>query len=229
MQLRDFVQRQPCIALCADKVTIARRTMDITAIMAVVPDAPKDHMVQSFVVAAPVVSDHSSAGLAEELASSLESIGVSHPHQLSVVFTDGQHHMSGVPSKLLSIMQSSDDATDVTPCAPALWDPSHLLELAHKEARDSHVWISETIAIMSSVTKRHTHGKGLEALLETEGSGKTLRPKLWSDTRFAAHAGGSIGVFLQKEHKMKTLLRDHINENPNDHEARKDLKRLTGK
>ena len=61
-KLTNYFSRQPCVALCADKVTVAKRTMDITAIIALVPEAPKQEMVQAFVIGAPVVKDHSGDG-----------------------------------------------------------------------------------------------------------------------------------------------------------------------
>ena len=229
VKLRDFVQAQPCVALCADKVTIARRTVDVTAIMGVVADAPKDKMIQSLIIAAPVVVDHSGDGLAKELALSLRQVGVVHPDKLSAMCTDGQYHMNGVPSKLLSIMAASDPSREVSPSVPALWDPAHLLELAHKDARGVHAWVSDTVCKMTSVTKRYTHGKGFEDLQEADGEGKSLCPRTWSDTRFAAHAAKSIGVFMHNEQRMRDLLADRTCQNLSDREAQEDLHTLKGK
>ena len=72
-RLMRFIQEQPCIALVADKVTIANRTVDITAILAVVGNAPPEHRFQSFVISAPVVAAHDGQSIAKELVSSLNS------------------------------------------------------------------------------------------------------------------------------------------------------------
>ena len=112
---------------------------------------------------------------------------------------------------------------------PALWDPAHLVELAHKDARDAHPWVNETVRKMTSVTKRHTHGNGFEDLQEAAGEGKALRPKMWSDTRFAAHAAKSIRVFMHNKRRMQDLLADRTCQNPADQEAEEDLRTLGGK
>ena len=65
--------------MCADKVTVAKRTMYLTAIVAV-PEAPKEGMIQAFVVGAPVVRDHSGDGLAKKLHDTLLKFGVEYIH-----------------------------------------------------------------------------------------------------------------------------------------------------
>ena len=51
----DHVEKVPCVALVADKVTVDKRTIDITGIITLLSDAPHDCMVQSYVVGAPIV------------------------------------------------------------------------------------------------------------------------------------------------------------------------------
>ena len=48
--LTEHVQKQPCVALSADKATVNKRTVGITAITTVVPEAPVGSMIQRFVV-----------------------------------------------------------------------------------------------------------------------------------------------------------------------------------
>ena len=98
-KLAGFIAKQPCVSLCVDKVTIARRTVDITAILAVVPGAPLEHIIQPFVIGAPVVQDHTGEGLAKEIASSLAAVGATHPDKLVAICTDGQYLVTSVPPK----------------------------------------------------------------------------------------------------------------------------------
>ncbi|MEM9152386.1 MAG: hypothetical protein AAGB19_18280 [Cyanobacteria bacterium P01_F01_bin.3] len=114
-KLIDFIASQPCVGLAANKVTIAQRTVDITAVVALVPEAPKDSMVQSFVPAAPVVDDHTGDGMASELAGTLKDVGISDPDKLAAICTDGQYLQNSVPSKLLNIMARADERREVSP------------------------------------------------------------------------------------------------------------------
>ena len=52
-KVKAHVLSQPCVALMADKITVNRRTLDVTAICTVVPSAPEEHMIQSLVVGGP--------------------------------------------------------------------------------------------------------------------------------------------------------------------------------
>ena len=83
-----------------------------------------------------------------------------------------------------------------------VWDGSHLLNLGDSDARKetANQWVDETIARISAITKRHTHGKGLEDLLSTaDRVGCDVRkPKLWSATRFAPYASRIFDSFLKK-------------------------------
>ena len=45
-KLADFIAKQPCVSIVVDKVTIARRTVDITAVLAVAPGAPLENLTQ---------------------------------------------------------------------------------------------------------------------------------------------------------------------------------------
>ena len=134
-KLAGFMVIQPCVSLCVDKVTIARRTVDLTAILAVVPGAPLEHIIHSFVIRAPVVHDHTGEGQAKETASSLAAVGVTHSDKLAAICTDGQYLVNSVPSKLLHIMATADPTTTRTPCVPVLRDANLLLELADKDSR----------------------------------------------------------------------------------------------
>lgn len=199
-QLSSFIREQPCVAVCADKVTVANRTVDVTAILAVVPNAPPGELIQSFVVGSPVVKAHDGQSLAKELAETLGNFGVIHPDQISAICMDGQYHMNGVPAALIKTMATSSGVHH-EPRVPALWDGSHLLNLADADARRlaKNQWVKTTVETMTRITKRQTGGKGLEDFLsEAARSGSsTVRPKLWSETRFAPYASRTFEGFLR--------------------------------
>ena len=228
-----FVRKQPCVSLLADKVTVARRTVDITAIVTVVPEAPPQEMVQAFIIAAPVVREHSGDALAKELQQSLLGVGVDHPDQLAAICMDGAYHHQHVPQKLLGLMRAKDERFSTEPCVAVLWDGSHLLNLADKDARegDGCEWVSDTIDDLTSITKRYNHGKGLETLLTAgeERGDKILRPKLWSCTRFAPHASRTFKTFINNKDTFVSLLEAEVKLGPRDEYTRRHLNILKSK
>ena len=46
-KLRRHIASQPCMALLADKVTVARRTLDITAVMTIAPGALSEYQTDT--------------------------------------------------------------------------------------------------------------------------------------------------------------------------------------
>ena len=218
--MRDFFSRQPCVSLCADKVTVSRRTMDLTAIIAIVPEADEDNMVQAFVIGAPVVKDHTGDGLAGELQSTLEKFGIRHTDQLAAICMDGQYHHQKVPEKLLQRMVHSSERLGTTPCVATLWDGSHLLNLAEHDARSQGdcKWVKETLEIITYVTKLHNIGKGLEELLDRgdELGEKILHPKLWSGTRFAPYASRTLKVFMNNLPTVIDLMEEEVENGTKD-------------
>ena len=215
--LTKHISFQPCISLLADKVTICRRTVDITAVITVIPDALPGQMIQSFVIGAPVVKGHDGESLAEELQGTVSAIGVTSTEKLAAISTDGQYHHARVPEKLMKNITRDDPCAPSTPpCVPAVWDEAHLLNLAEDDARKkpTNVWVDGVIDRSSAITKRFSMGKGLEDLLKTEKriGQKVLRPKTWSYTRFAPHAASVIRVFIHNTRAMVTVLKDRLEE-----------------
>ena len=196
--LRDKLERhvagKPCVSLVADKVTLWKRTVDITAIVMTVPEAPVSHAIQSYVISAPVVVDTSGDVLVREIVQSLASIGITHPDQLASICTVfGQYQLCHVPTKVVQLLDASDPSTrPKKPCVTAMWDDAHLLNLVDGDVRKakSCQWVDNTVSQMTAMTKRHTNGKGFELLMERgeERGEKLLHPKLLSSTRFAPHA-----------------------------------------
>ena len=220
VMLRNFFAGQPCVSLCADKVTVAKRTMDLTAIISLVPEAQKEEMFQAFVIGAPVVKNHTGDGLASELQDTLRKFGIEHTDQLAAICMDGQYHHQKVPEKLLQQMVQSSQSFGTTPCVVTLWDGSHLLNLAEHDARSQRncKWVNETIEIITSVSKLHNIGKGLEALLD-RGSArgeKILRPKLWSGTRFAPYASRTLKVFITNLPTVIDLMEEELQNGSKD-------------
>ncbi|KAF0287939.1 hypothetical protein FJT64_013663 [Amphibalanus amphitrite] len=192
-KLAAIVENEPCVAVMADKVTLHSRTVDITAINLVLPDAPSDAMLKNFVIAAPVVQSHDGDGLAGELKESLGRVCVNRPTQIAAFGGDGQYHHLSVPKKLARALHT-EGAEEFT--IPAVWDPSHLMSLAEKNARSSSKWVRETINDMDSVSQLFRYGSGFEALMTSDIPGKPKTLKKWSETRFAAHALDVFKSFL---------------------------------
>ncbi|XP_043200760.1 uncharacterized protein LOC122371027 [Amphibalanus amphitrite] len=204
--LKEHVESQPCVAVLADKVTIARRTVDITAIQTLVPNAEPDHIFQTFVVGAPVVKNHDGEALAADICSTLSEVGVTNTEKIAAVAADGQFHHNGVPQKLARLLESSSGCP-----IPAVWDQAHLMNLAESDARKhcNSRWVRDTIETVTEVNKMFSIGKGWEDLRRCgEDMGEpVLRPKLWSETRFAAYAAEVFSVFRRNEKQLRAALR----------------------
>ena len=199
----DHITNSPCVALVADKVTVMHRTIDITAIITVVPEAPAHQLVQSYILAAPVVKDHDGASLAEGWKATANAAGIKTVEKLSAICTDGQYHHNAVPARFLKLLRDSESdyaKRSKVPCVPCLWDGAHLLELADGDARKeaTSAWVSDTVSNISRVNRRFAYGKGREDFLEAgEASGVEVRGILqWSDTRFAPHAANVLQAFM---------------------------------
>ena len=203
MLLARHISKTACVAVMADKVTVKHRTIDITAVMVVVPEAPSGHLIQSFVVGAPVVKKHDGISLANGWIKTLASVGIKSPKQIAAICTDGQYHGLSVPRKFLEqLTKTQEDYRErsMSPCVPMLWDGAHLLALAEDSAKEEEkcLWVWATVNSITRITKRHTTGKGRELLRNAQ---KKLRlkkkcPRLWSTTRFAPHAAAVLKTFL---------------------------------
>ncbi|KAF0303303.1 hypothetical protein FJT64_024705 [Amphibalanus amphitrite] len=134
IRLAEPVKQQPCVALSADKATLNKRTMDITAITAVVLEAPVGRMIQGFVVGAPVVKERDGNGHTQQLRGTIASLGTTRTEQLSAFAADEQVHHNSVPTKLLQAM-SVGSASPA--CVPCVWDAAHLINLADQNARNA--------------------------------------------------------------------------------------------
>ncbi|XP_043189268.1 uncharacterized protein LOC122375015 isoform X2 [Amphibalanus amphitrite] len=201
--LTRHISRTACVAVMADKVTVKHRTIDITAVMAVVPEAPSGHLIQSFVVGAPVVKKHDGTSLANGWIKTLAAVGIKSPKQIAAICTDGQYHGLSVPSKFLEqLAKTQEDVRErsMSPCVPMLWDGAHLLALAEDSAKDEDkcLWVWAVVNSITRVTKRHTTGKGRELLRNAQKKLglKKKCPRLWSTTRFAPHAAAVLKTFL---------------------------------
>ena len=148
--LTEHVQRQPCVALSADKATVIERTVDITAITTVVPEAPGGSMIQSCVVGVPVVKERDSNGHAQQLQGTFASLGITRTEQLSAIAADGLVHHNRVPTKLLRAM-SVGSATPA--CLPRIWDGAHLMNLADLDARSATSCRKKNRRLLSTSTR----------------------------------------------------------------------------
>ena len=233
-KLKDHVAKQPCLSVLVDKVTVNRRTVDVTAILVVVPEAPADHLLQSFVVAAPIVKHHDGDALAKEIQETLSTIGVTSTEKLAAIAADGQYHRLSVPEKLLKNMRASDGEHSRGPISvAAIWDSAHLMNLADSDARKKCPWVQETTKTISEISKRFMYGKGLEELTDMgkKMGVKARRLKLWSGTRFAPHAATVLQAFLHNWELMVAVLKERLQEETRKEYASEilvDLKKLKG-
>ena len=200
----NHIAYSPCVALVADKVTVMHRTIDITAMITLVPHAPPESLIQAFILGAPVVADSDGSSLAEEWLATARASGINSAEKLSAICTDGQYHHGSVPSRFLKLLQDSESdyaKRSKVPSVPCLWDGAHLLQLADGDARKSNgscAWVSEVVGITTRVNRRFKYGKPYEEFLRT---GKALGVKtraiqLWSETRFAPHAANVVQAFV---------------------------------
>ncbi|KAF0289780.1 hypothetical protein FJT64_011995 [Amphibalanus amphitrite] len=171
-----------------------------------VPNAEPDHIFQTFVVGAPVVKNHDGEALAADICSTLSEVGVTNTEKIAAVAADGQFHHNGVPQKLARLLESSSGCP-----IPAIWDQAHLMNLAESDARKhgNSRWVRDTIETVTEVNKMFSIGKGWEDLRRCgEDMGEpVLRPKLWSETRFAAYAAEVFSVFRRNEKQLRAALR----------------------
>ena len=230
--LAEHIKNQPCVALSADKATVNKRTLDITAITTVVPEAPVGSMIQSFVVGAPVVKERDGDGHAQQLRGTIASLGITRTEQLSAIAADGQVHHNGVPTKLLRSLSVGSAAPA---CVPRIWDGAHLMNLADVDARNatSCKWVNQTVASITRITKRFTLGAGLERLLDAGNDlgCRVLRPRLWSETRFAPYAADVLKTFMTNVPAMTHALRQQITAETRRNvisELQEDLRTLKG-
>ena len=215
-ELARMIATQPCVALLVDKVTLCKRSVDITAIVTAIPGTSNEgtQVMQSFVIGAPVVADASGEALADELAGTLASVGITRSDQPASICSDGAYFHCKVPEKLVSRLRGDD--VDTKPAVPAVWDHAHLLNLAEEDAKKSPgcKWVKETISTMSFITKRFMRGKCFEALMKRgQVRGEALlHPKLWSDTRFAQHASSTMKTFMTNAAAMRETLEQAVGE-----------------
>ena len=213
-KMKDHIAEQPCVALMADKVTVNGKTMDITAITTVVPDAPTGKLLQSFVIGAPVVSNCSGSEHAKQLQATAGELNITHTEQLAAIAADGQVHHNGVPKKLLAEMNSANSLPASSAYVPCVWDQSHLVNLADADARNSDrcTWVKECIDVVTRVTKRFKYGTANVALFDAGRHirRKVLHPKLWSETRFAPHASAVLHTFANNVPVMVHALQTRI-------------------
>ena len=228
-KVREHVSKQPCVSVMADKVTVARRTVDVTAVVLLMPNAKPEEIFQTYVVGAPVVKKHDGEALAADIRNSLEKVGVVKTEQIAAVAADGQYHHNDVPARLGRMLDGPSDL-------PAVWDHAHLMNLAESDARraSNSSWVLETVDVITSVHKRFSVGKGWEDLMACgeECGQRAFRPKLWSETRFAAHAAQVISVFRSNLPLLCTVLGKKIQEETRPaqlREMKQELVHLKGK
>ena len=233
------VEEAPCVSLIADKVTVNGRTIDITGIITIVPDAPSTDIFQSFVIGAPVVKNHDGTSLARQWLKTAANANIKETRKLAAICTDGQYHHNSVPSKFLSHLTATHPdlaARSEPPCVPCLWDGAHLLNLADVSARAEAgcAWVQETVDAVTRITKRCSFGKSRQTLQDiSEEESHPLRGlQLWSETRFAPYAGHVLECFVTNMPAMSAALAKQLDSRAAGNnlleDMRLDLRLLTG-
>ena len=93
------VQETPCVSWIADKVTVNGRTLDITGLITLVPEAPASDLIQSVVIGAPVVREHDGTSLADEWKTA-KTVGITDVQKLADICNDGHYHRLSVTTQL---------------------------------------------------------------------------------------------------------------------------------
>ena len=234
------VQETPCVSWIADKVTVNGRTLDITGLITLVPEAPASDLIQSVVIGAPVVREHDGTSLADEWIETAKRVGITEVRKLAAICTDGQYHHLKVPPKFLTKLTASHPdyaARSSPPCVPCLWDGAHLLDLADGSARAEPgcAWVKETVEAITRITKRFSIGKGRETLRTAgEEQGLPVRGlQLWSETRFSPYAARVLKNFIANIPILAAALKEQIDsasgKPSHTTELTSDLRLLTGK
>ena len=215
--LADHVKAAPCVSWIADKVTVNGRTLDITGLLTLVPEAPADALIQSVVIGAPVVKEHDGTSLADEWLQTAARVGITDVRKLAAICTDGQYHHLSVPTKFLTKLTASHPdyaARAEPPCVPCLWDGAHLLDLADGSARAEPgcSWVGQTVEAVTRITKRYTMGKGHEVLrTASEEKGLPMRGlQLWSETRFSPYAARVLTNFIANIPVLAVALKEQL-------------------
>lgn len=238
--VRRHVEQAPCVSWVADKVTLNGRTIDITAVITIFPEADDNEMIQSVVVGAPIVTQHDGSSLAREWVQTAERIGITDTKKVAAICTDGQYHHQQVPAKFLSELAAvhPDIAQrSVPPAVPYVWDGSHLSNLADGATRQQAecAWVDATVEVISRITKRFAMGKARERLRTiSEQNDSPLRGlQLWSETRFAPHAASVLNNFLDNMRAMAAAMGEMLDAPSTKTSAipdlEADLRLLTGK
>ena len=134
--IKRHITSQPCVSVSTDKVTLNRRTVDITAIFTVVPDAPPRAPTPGASDRSTGCENHAGASIALELSTTLAQVGIESAEQVASFSADGQYHHVYVEQQRTDALNEKAGVDAGISGIPAVWDMAHLMYLAEKDAKE---------------------------------------------------------------------------------------------
>ncbi len=184
LQIIDpITQHRRAFAITFDKVTILRRSMQVTMMIIMVDDELTPIYLQS-----PLCkTELSGEELADNCVRVMESFSLSQSilqQQLVGCAADGAYIHSKIDEHSCRKIDIKEKWLSIS------WDSAHLLELAINDVKKQRkfLWLITFIKTCSSIMKKYSYGKQYEQLLETAEllEENILQPKHFHVTRFVS-------------------------------------------
>jgi len=178
-----ITQRRRVFGLTFDKVTLLRRSMQITVMIIMV-----DGQLTPIYLQSPLCkTELSGKDLAENCCDVLKSFGLSKSvlkNQLVGCAVHGAYIHLNIDKHLSQMVDVTEQWLSVS------WDVAHLLELAINDVKRQRkfLWLTRFIKICSMIMRRYAYGKQYEELLETAElfQEDILQPKQFHAIRFVS-------------------------------------------
>ena len=178
-----ITQHRRPFGITFDKVTLLRRSMQVTMMIVIV-----DGQLTPLYLESPLCkTELSGEELADNCIRVMESFGLSRSilqQQLVGCAVDGEYIHLTINKHLSRNIGISEEWLSMS------WDCAHLLELAIHDVKKQRkfLWLTAFIKICSMIMKKYSHGKQYEQLLETAESIEQdiLQPKQFHTTRFVS-------------------------------------------
>ena len=228
-KLEATKEKRP-IGLLFDKMTPAKETGQIHAIIIPVPENPLSQpLLVPVCLEVPPVTEHSVPALAKLAMSVLKKFGVE-DSQLEGIAVDGEYVKKGIKAKLLEELDIPNmDEEDKAAWITCVWDPAHELELAMKDVRKDVVfdWLENHIKMINEATEILSIGKGLQqSLRAAEDLGQRLyKLRNMSSTRFVAY----FFDCLDNNERSLSISIEVLKEKSESATTKKDLKEKVGR
>ncbi|XP_043218831.1 uncharacterized protein LOC122380087 isoform X2 [Amphibalanus amphitrite] len=230
-KLKEHIATQPCVSVLASKVTVNGMHFSVVMVLTVVPAAPPEHLVQSFVVGVWQVADLDGDWTAKKIQAALDAIGVRAAEQLAAIAVGDEYRVLRVPSRLLRLMRDTTGRPHpagllVVPLRTS--EPTSSQAEAQARAQPDCQWVSRVISDVELISARFAAGGDSErpapAPAGPDGATTVVRP--FSDTATVSEKAASLEKFFEKWKRMEAVLGKRLEEqrdNPNDAVAREKL------